>query len=232
MKTKVETVEWSQRYQRALRRYLFQDLTPRLQPALKLGCQVAALGMETLKLAQIHEQVLMAIVPSSSSAGAWKRLTAQAKNFFDETNSAIEKTHVAALKKEGRVIQLTQALLSRTAESKASLERLKHGIRQRKKAEAELVKSGADHTKLLKMSSRLNALLRHQAHTILANQEDTRKKVSLGLQDKVAQALLGINIELLALKVTDKVRNERFSKEIDSLKRCVRLKPKKGPICD
>ncbi len=226
MKTRAETVEWSQRYQRALRRYLFQDLIPRLQPALKLGCQAAVLGMETLKLAQIHEQVLMAIVPSGSTAGARKRVTAQAKNFFDETNSAIEKTHVAALKKEGRVTHLTQRLLSRTAESKASLLRLKHGILQRKKAEAELVKSGSDHAKLLKRSNRLHALLRNQTHSMLTHQEKTRKKASLGLQDKMAQALLGIHIELLALKVSDKARNERFSKEIDSLKRSVRLEPK------
>lgn len=226
MKAKTNTVEWSQRYRKALTRYLLQRLPLNLKPALELGSQAAKLGMETLELAQIHEQSLQSSIPPGCSARTRKGLITRAKNFFDETNSAIEKTHEAALKKEGRVNQLTQTLQSRTAESKASLQRLKKGIKQRKKAEAELLKIGADHAKLLQSSKRLRTLVRDQTRGILLTQEKERKKISLRLQDTVAQTLLGINIELLALKASDKARTDRFVKEVDFMNRKVGLKPK------
>jgi signal transduction histidine kinase len=192
MKTKATTAEWSQRYRKALSCYLLHRVPMHLKPALELGCQAAALGMETLELAQIHEQALLSSYTLGSS----------------------------------RVKQLTQTLLSRTAESKVSLQRLKNGILQRKKAEAALLKSGADHARLLQDSNRLRTLVRDQTRGILLTQEKERKKISLGLQDTVAQTLLGFNIELLALKASDKARNDRFGKEIDAMNRKVGLKPK------
>lgn len=226
MKTKATTAEWSQRYRKALSSYLLHRVPMHLKPALELGCQAAALGMETLELAQIHEQALLSSLPPNCSARIREGVNARAKNFFDETNSAIEKTHKAALKNEGRVKQLTQTLLSRTVEAKASRQRLKKGIIQRKKAEATLLKSGADHARLLQNSNRLRTLVRDQTRGILLTQEKERKKISLGLQDTVAQTLLGFNIELLALKASDKARNDRFGKEIDAMSRKVGLKPK------
>jgi signal transduction histidine kinase len=226
MKAKKNTVEWSQRYRKALTHYLLKRVPLHLKPALELGCQAAKLGMETLELAQIHEQSVLSSLPPGCSASIREGVNTRAKNFFDEANSAIEKTHTAALKKEGRVHQLTQTLLSRTAESKVSLQRLKKGIKQRKQAEAALLKSGAAHAKLLQNSKRLSTLVREQTHGILLTQEKERKKISQGLQDTVAQALLGFNIELLALKASDKARNDSFVKEIDSMNRKVGLKPK------
>jgi signal transduction histidine kinase len=226
MKMNPQTAEWSQRYQKALRRYLFQEPLLRLPPVRKLGCQAVALGMETLALAQIHEQALQSSLPPGSSVSVRTRLSTQAKRFFEETNSSIENTHVAALKTEGAVKKLTQTLLSRTAESKIALKRLKRGILQRKMAEAALVKSGTDHAKLLKISKRLRTRVRDQTQAIILNQEKERTKMSLGLQDTVAQSLLGIHIELLALKASDQVRVQRFSEEIDLLKRRVGKKRK------
>jgi signal transduction histidine kinase len=69
-------------------------------------------------------------------------------------------------------------------------------------------------------------LVRDQTRGILLTQEKERKTISQGLQDTVAQTLLGFNIELLALKASDKARNDRFVKEIDSMNRKVGLKPK------
>lgn len=226
MKAKTNTPEWAQRYQKALSLYLLQRLPLNLKPALELGCQAAKLGMETLELAQNHEQALLSSFPQNCSARIREGVNTRAKNFFDETNSAIEKTHVAALKQEGRVNQLAQTLQNRTAESKVSLQRLKKGIFQRKKAEAALLKSGIDHAKLLQNSKRLSTMVREQTHGILLTQEIERKKISQGLQDTVAQALLGINIELLALKASDKARTDRFKKEIECMNRKAGLKPK------
>jgi len=226
MKTTANTPEWSQRYRKALIRYLLQKMPLHLKPALKLGSQAAALGMETLELAQIHKQALLSSLPPRCSAQIREGVNAQAKNFFEETNSAIEKTHKAALKKEGLVNQLTQTLLRRTAESKVSLQMLKKGIIQRKKAEAALLKSGTEHARLLQNSNRLRTLVRDQTRGILLSQEKERKKISQGLQDTVAQTLLGFNVELLALKASDKAINDRFGKEIDAMNRKVGIKPK------
>ncbi len=226
MKAKTNIAEWSHRYRKALTHYLLKREPLHVLPALELGHQAAKLGMETLELAQIHEQSVLSSLPPGCSARIREGVNTRAQIFFDETNSAIEKTHKVALKKEGRVNKLTQTLQSRTAESKVSLQRLKKGIKQRKKAEVALLKSGAEHAKLLQNSKRLSTLVRDQTRGILLTQEKERKKISQGLQDTVAQTLLGINIELLALKASDKARTDRFTKEIDSMNREVGLKPK------
>jgi len=226
MKSKTTRTDWSQRYKKALHFYLSQERLPCLTTAQKLGSEAAALGITTLKLAQTHEQILSTLLPCATLSRSYKKTFLQAKLFFAEANSAIEQTHVATQVKEGRVRQLAIALIKRTAESKASKKRLTTGIEKRRKAEAALIKSNEGHAKLIIISRRLRNLLRNQTHAILANQEKEWKKTSLGLQDKIAQALLGINIELLALKVSDKASKLRFTKEIDSLKRCVSLKPR------
>jgi len=48
------------RYQEALRRYLKQGPAASLQPAARLGRRATVLGLETLDLALIHEQALIA----------------------------------------------------------------------------------------------------------------------------------------------------------------------------
>ena len=60
---------WSRRYQAALRQHLKQGPASRLQPALRLGRQAAALGLETLDVARIHEGALAALEPSSGREG-------------------------------------------------------------------------------------------------------------------------------------------------------------------
>jgi signal transduction histidine kinase len=119
--------------------------------------------------------------------------------------------------------QLAQALITRTAESKASHQRLEKGIVRRKKAEAALVKSHANHAKLTHISEHLSDLLRKQTHAILLTQEKERTKNSRGLQDQIGQALLGISIELLALQKSDKACATRFVKELESLNHYLKL---------
>ena len=48
----------SQQYVTALRKQLKQGPQASLQPALGLGREAVALGLETLELARIHEQAL------------------------------------------------------------------------------------------------------------------------------------------------------------------------------
>ncbi len=228
MTLKVKKTDWAHRYQTSLQRYLCQKLSSNFKPACKLGSQVADLGMETLELAQIHEQSLIHILSHEDSSLAQKKIILKAKNFFNETNCSIEKTHIIMLRKEDRLNQLTHELLNLTAELKASRVHIEKEIIKRKKAESALVKSNANHVNLMQISRRLRLLLRSQTQAILTTQEKERKKTSRVLQDKIAQALLGINIELLAMKVSDKKVEARFSNEIDSLKHFARINSNKG----
>jgi len=52
----------------------------------------------------------------------------------------------------------------------------------------------------LKESLLLQKRLRQLTHRLLSAHEDERKKISLELQDEIAQTLLGINVRLLTLK--------------------------------
>jgi signal transduction histidine kinase len=58
-------------------------------------------------------------------------------------------------------------------------------------------------------------------HQVLAAQEDGRKKISLELQDEVAQTLLGINVRLLSLKQESQVNTKGLKSEIVSTQRLV-----------
>ena len=227
MEMKAKTAGWSRRYQTALRRHLKHGTASSLQPALKLGRQAAALGLETLDLAQAHEQALASTVPPGGTVMSRKRWGGLAKRFFAEAIVPIEETHAAAQQAGAQVNQLTRDLRKRTLESATSTRKLKRSIAKRKEAEAALEKSGADRTKLLQASTRLHTQLREQTRAILAAQEAERQKTSLQLQDEVAQALLAISIRLLALKTAAKASTDKFSKEIANTQRLVRESLKK-----
>ena len=230
MKTKAETARWSRLYRTVLCRYLKRKASTGLRPMQKLGREAAALGLETLDLALVHEQALTAIVASCDSGETRQRLVNRAKRFFAETIAPIEKTHDAARKADVRVNRLNLALSRRTVESAESARSLKWTIGKRQKAEAALKESGKNRTQLVKRSNSLNALLRDQTRKTLLAQETERLKTSLQLQNEVAQALLAIDIKLLALKTSVKTTTEKFSKEIANTQRMVRtsLKTVKG----
>src|ERR1035437_7523168 len=64
----------SRRYVGALRKHLRQGLRAGLQSARDLGCQAAALDLETLDVARIHEEALATLEASSSKDGIIKRV--------------------------------------------------------------------------------------------------------------------------------------------------------------
>jgi len=118
--------------------------------------------------------------------------------------------------------QVNKTLDRRTMDLAASNRSLKQGIVRRKTAEEALKKSGEHSKKLLEESQRLQKHLQHLTHRILAAQEDKRKKISRGLQDEIAQTLLGINVHLLTLKKEAAVNAKGFKKDIASTQRLVR----------
>src|ERR1700677_3694226 len=85
----------SQRYAAALGKHLKQVPQAGLEPALALGRQTVAIGLETLDLARIHEQALVGLMPGYSSRMRII-MTRRAAAFFTEANTLIEETHRAA----------------------------------------------------------------------------------------------------------------------------------------
>ena len=222
MKTKVKTAGWLRRYQAALGGYLKQGSVTGLDVALRLGRQAVALGLETLDLAQLHEQALTELAATGGSSSASPRRARRSKSFFNEVIVPIEKTHPTALKDDVRVDQLSQTLHQRTLESSASDRRLKQSVVSRQASEAALEKSGKNRAKLVQESHRLQKRLRLQTGAIISAQENEWKKNSRKLHNEIAQTLLAINFGLLALKTTAKANTDKIAKEIAKTQRLVR----------
>ena len=207
----------SQRYAIALRTHLEAGLRASLQPAVALGRQAVALGLETLELARIHERAFAMLGPSHAK----QRSIKGAEIFFTEAITPIIETHRAARQSRLDLVRLTQTLNERTTELAATNRQLQRGILRRKSVEAALKKSGVHYSKLLKDSLHLQAGLRQLTHQVLAAQEDERKKMSHGLQDEIAQTLLGINARLLSLKQEARANTHGLKNEIATTQRLV-----------
>ena len=207
----------SQRYATALRKHLKQGPRASLQPALGLGRQAVALGLETLELSRIHERAINTLEFSKSRNGFIKR----AEIFFIEAIIPIVETHRAARQGKIQLKSLNETLLQRTVELASTNRQLKHGVTRRKAMEDALEKSGKHHDKCLAESLQLQKRLRQLTHRVLSAQEDERRKISRELQDEIGQTLLGINVRLLSLKQKARNNTKGFKKEITSTQRLV-----------
>ncbi|HAL92321.1 MAG TPA: hypothetical protein DCM68_04765, partial [Verrucomicrobia bacterium] len=81
-------------YQAALRRYLKKGASASLLPAMKLGRQAVAFGLETLDLALIHEQSMMAQMKAPGTAAARSRMVLRSRKFFAEAIVAMEESEL------------------------------------------------------------------------------------------------------------------------------------------
>jgi signal transduction histidine kinase len=209
-------IQLADRYVTALRKHLKKGPRASLLPALGLGRQAVALRLETLDLARIHERAVAALELSSSKNGFIKR----AAIFFAEAITPIVETHRAAQSKID-LNRLNETLNRRTLELAASNRQLQRGIIRRKRVEAALRKSGEHYGKLLKDSLQLQEDLRQLTHHVLAAQEHERKKISVELQDEIAQTLLGINVRLVSLKQEARSNTRSLKNEIANTQQLV-----------
>ena len=207
----------SERYAKALRTHLRAGLSASLRPALGLGRQAVALGLETLELARMHEQAFATLGPSRTKHQSLRK----AEVFFTEALTPIVATHRAARQSKIDLGRLGEKLGARTAELASSNRQLQRGIARRKSVEAALKKSGIHYSKLLKDSLHLQAGLRELAHQLLAAQEDERRKMSVELQNEIAQTLLGINARLLSLKQDARVNTQGLKNQIAATQQLV-----------
>jgi signal transduction histidine kinase len=210
-------IRLSQHYVMGLRTYLEAGARGGLVPALELGHLAVAIGVETLELARIHERALDTLELAKRKDGYIKR----AEVFFTAALTPIVATHRAAQQSNTDLKRLTQTLDRRTLELAATNRRLKGGVRRRKSAESALKKSRLHYARLLKDSLHLQKGLRQLTHQVLVAQEAERKKLSLELQDEVAQTLLGINVRLLSLRRESQNHTKGLDLEIASTQRLV-----------
>ncbi|MEY2409339.1 MAG: two-component system, NarL family, sensor histidine kinase DegS [Verrucomicrobiota bacterium] len=210
MKRKLSAL--GRRYERALQEHLRLGKGGKLKPACRLGRQAVALGLETLDLARIHENALAALPRFSTGNGVTRR----AEIFFSEALTPIVETHRAARQGKVDLIQMNARLDRRTRELAATNRELQRGIVRRKTVEAALKRSGVHYCRLLKDSLHIQEGLRQLTHRVLAAQEDDRQKISLELQDEIAQTLVGINVRLLSLKQESRRNSKGLKKEIAS----------------
>jgi signal transduction histidine kinase len=207
----------SQRYLTALEKHLKQGPQSGLQPALRMGREAVAIGLETLDLARIHEQALAALELSDVKNG----FTKLAGLFFTEANTLIEETHRAARQTKVHLSRVITKLGQRTEELAASNRQLQQGVVRRKVMEDDFARRGKRHQKSLDESLELQKRLRQLTHQVIAAQESERKKISRELQDEIAQTLLGINVRLLSLKQEARANSNGFKKEITTTQRLV-----------
>jgi len=219
MKAKLNRL--SRSYQAALRNHLKQGPRASLQPALGLGQQAMASGLETVDLARIHRQALTTLVMPSYSDGTRDGMIKRAELFFVEAITPIEETHRVMRKANVHLSQVNQTLRQRTTELAAANRRLRHEIARRKAVEESLRNSEQHYSRLLEQSRHQEEQLRHLAHQMLSALEEERKKISRELHDEIAQTLTGINIHLATLNKQATVNTKGLTKKIAHTQRLV-----------
>jgi signal transduction histidine kinase len=209
-------------YQAALRKYLKKGPLVSFRPAQELGRQAILRGLETLDLARIHEQALIALVSRGDSAATREMNIRRAGTFFAEAITPIEETHRTALEANVHLGQVNQKLRQRNEDLAASTRRLRVEISERRSAEESLKKTERHYAQLLGQSGQMQEQLRHLSRQLLAAQEDERKKISRELHDVIAQTLTGINVRLANLRKDTTINTEVLKRNIARTEQLVR----------
>lgn len=203
-----------EQYLAALRSHIEQASPASLQAAHGLGSRAVALGLETLDLAKLHDHAVAELLPPSCTKEVHDAMAMQAAPFFAEAMLPIEKTHRVALEASSELSRLNLILAQITADLADSNRELELHINDRKTTQAALKKSEHATGKLLEESRLLERQLQAMAHKILLADEETRRKMSLQLNDEIAQPLLGIHVRLLALKIEAEANHTSLTKDI------------------
>jgi signal transduction histidine kinase len=219
MKTSLKQL--ARTYETALAKHLTSGARLRAAAARDLGHQAIASGLGTLDLVRIHEQALKNLLPADGPPPARTAKIKRATTFFAEALVPLEQTHPTALTTAAEMEHVARTLDRSTADLTAAHRDLKQEIAERKVAQKALRTSGQKNAKLLAESQRLQTHLQKLTHRILSAQEQEREQASTRLHDEIAQALLGINVWLLALKATATANSKDLQKEIASMEQLV-----------
>lgn len=211
----------SRHYQDALRSHLRPGRRGGLESARGVGTQALAAGLQTLDLAKLHEQTLIADLLPGCPAGKRAALIRRAGHFFALAILPIEKTHFSTEEAAVYLRKFIATLSQRTVELAASNLELSLEVGQRKAAEAALKKSEHHYSQLLAQSDHLQEQLRQLSRQILSVQEEERKEISRELHDVIAQTLTGINVRLAALAKEAAITTKGLEQNIARTQRLV-----------
>jgi len=185
-----------------------------------IGGQIRAAGVHMLDIAKLHEQFLVMELPPDCPVGKRTALIRNAGNF-----SAAAITAAGAGNEGKRDVarfgKTIGSLSGRAVDLASSNRQLGLEIVQRKKAETALRKSKQDVLTSLKQSEALKEQLSGLSRQILSIQEEERKKTSRELHDGVAQALLGVNVRLAALKTEAGVNSKGLDRNITKTQKMI-----------
>jgi signal transduction histidine kinase len=211
----------SRRYQDALRTQMKQGKQASLASARGVGSQALAAGLQTLDLAKLHEQTLVAELLPGVPAGKRAALIKQAGSFFAEAILPLEKTQITTQAAAVYLRKIIETLSQRTVELAASNLELSQEVGQRKAAEAALKQSERHYSELLAQSDHLQEQLRQLSRQILSAQEEERREISRELHDVIAQTLTGINVRLAALSKEAATNTKGLDRNIARTRRLV-----------
>ncbi|MFN0059493.1 MAG: hypothetical protein ACKVX7_13635 [Planctomycetota bacterium] len=210
---KVVPKKFCAQYATALRKHLASNTKNCSKSATGLGRRAVSLGLETLDLASTHKRALRPLLSALASTKARNAGLKSARDFFAAAVTPIEQTHRTALKAALDVDHLTRTLRRRTLQSSKSGRSLKRGIIKRQVAEKALRVSGHRRFKSLRASRQQEKHLRHSTRNLLAVSERDRQSFSHLIRNEIAQILLGIHVQLLALRRAVKTNAANLKQE-------------------
>jgi signal transduction histidine kinase len=219
MKVKMSVL--SKAYQAALRENLKQLSSTASDDAVQLGVQAVLLGLETLDMAHIHEEALVAMGMPHDADSMAPATIRQAGAFFAAAISPIEEVHRSAREANVQLKIFVETLNRRTEELATANQDLKDEIVRREGVEGSLRTSELTLSALLENAQHMQEELRHLSRRLLTVQEEERKRISRELHDVVAQTLTGITLRLATMKMQTTANAKDFQKKIAVTQRLV-----------
>jgi signal transduction histidine kinase len=207
-------------YEAALRSHLEHGARADTRLIGQTGGHLRTSGIPLLDFARLHEHLLVMELLPACPARKRSSMIRNSGNFF----AAVIGTEIGEISanKEARLLgKAIESLSGRTVELASANRLLGLEITQRKNVEAALRTSEQDLTNSLKKSEILKDQLRGLSRQILTVQEEERKKISRELHDVVAQALLGINVRLAALRVEAGLNTKDLDRNISQTQRMI-----------
>jgi signal transduction histidine kinase len=204
----------SQEYLTALKKYLAHGNERALHQAYELGRRTIADGLGVIDMAKIHEDVLLTLLPRSSTPQESLKMAKTAGAFLTESLSPFEITHRGFRDANRTLRQLNEILEDRNRQLGTANQKLKREIAERKRVERELRESEEHYRALFNQARLMQENLRYLSSQILKVQEEERKRISRELHDEVGQALTAVNVNLAVLEKAINGSREELRRKI------------------